>query len=232
MTDTSASAQAVHLADATAAVPAAPGKPSRGRILVVDDDRLVLATVVHGLAHAGFDILDADNGDDAILLARQHRPDLALLDIRMDGMSGYDVAHYLREALQIPFLFLSAFSDEATLARIHALGALALLVKPLDIAQLVPAVASALDTVRATGGRGAMVATAMAVPAPAPAPVGMPMSTMVAMAVGIVMHRFSLARAPALGRLQRLAMQEGRSLEQTSEAMVEALEQLALPGVL
>jgi response regulator NasT len=72
----------------------------------------------------------------------------------------------------------------------------------------------------------------MAVPAPAPAPVGMPMSTMVAMAVGIVMHRFSLARAPALGRLQRLAMQEGRSLEQTSEAMVEALEQLALPGVL
>ncbi|MBP8270777.1 MAG: response regulator [Sphaerotilus sp.] len=198
----------------------------------MDDDRLVLATVVHGLAHAGFDILDADNGDDAILLARQHRPDLALLDIRMDGMSGYDVAHYLREALQIPFLFLSAFSDEATLARIHALGALALLVKPLDIAQLVPAVASALDTVRATGGRGAMVATAMAVPAPAPAPVGMPMSTMVAMAVGIVMHRFSLARAPALGRLQRLAMQEGRSLEQTSEAMVEALEQLALPGVL
>jgi response regulator NasT len=232
VTDTSASAQAVHLADATAAVPAAPGKPSRGRILVVDDDRLVLATVVHGLAHAGFDILDADNGDDAILLARQHRPDLALLDIRMDGMSGYDVAHYLREALQIPFLFLSAFSDEATLARIHALGALALLVKPLDIAQLVPAVASALDTVRATGGRGAMVATAMAVPAPAPAPVGMPMSTMVAMAVGIVMHRFSLARTPALGRLQRLAVQEGRSLEQTSEAMVEALEQLALPGVL
>ncbi len=234
MTDTSASAQAAHLADATAAVPAALGKPSRGRILVVDDDRLVLATVVHGLTHAGFDILDADNGDDAILLARQHRPDLALLDIRMDGMSGYDVAHYLREALQIPFLFLSAFSDEATLARIHALGALALLVKPLDIAQLVPAVASALDTVRATGGRGAMVAVAMAVPvpAPAPAPVGMPMSTMVAMAVGIVMHRFSLARAPALGRLQRLAVQEGRSLEQTSEAMVEALEQLALPGVL
>jgi len=119
----------------------------RGRILVVDDDRLVLATVVHGLKHAGFDILDADNGDDAILLARQHRPDLALLDIRMDGMSGYDVAHYLREALQIPFMFLSAFSDEATLARIQALGALALLVKPLDIAQLVPAVASALDAV-------------------------------------------------------------------------------------
>lgn len=213
----------------------------RGRILVVDDDRLVLATVVHGLKHAGFDILDADNGDDAILLARQHRPDLALLDIRMDGMSGYDVAHYLREALQIPFMFLSAFSDEATLARIQALGALALLVKPLDIAQLVPAVASVLDEVRRrsgapkleaavaavvsqpeTGARGAVEATSDAPALP----------TVVAMAVGIVMHRFSLARGPALERLQRLSAQEGRALELSCTAMVEALEQLALPGSL
>jgi two-component system, response regulator PdtaR len=218
----------------------------RGRILVVDDDRLVLATVVHGLKHAGFDILDADNGDDAILLARQHRPDLALLDIRMDGMSGYDVAHYLREALQIPFMFLSAFSDEATLARIQALGALALLVKPLDIAQLVPAVASALDEVHRRSGASkvpavAAPAAAGAVPALAPAETGVPaaaegtipaaaLPTVVAMAVGIVMHRFSLARGPALERLQRLSAQEGRGLELTCTAMVDALEQLALPG--
>jgi response regulator RpfG family c-di-GMP phosphodiesterase len=43
---------------------------SKGKILVVDDDRLVLATVTHGLAKAGYEIIDADNGDDAILLAR------------------------------------------------------------------------------------------------------------------------------------------------------------------
>ncbi|MDZ7856338.1 response regulator [Sphaerotilus sp.] len=224
------------------------GTSSRGRILVVDDDRLVLATVVHGLTHAGFDIIDADNGDDAILLARQHRPDLALLDIRMDGMSGYDVAHYLREALQIPFLFLSAFSDEATLARIQALGALALLVKPLDIAQLVPAVASALDVVRGrAAGQEAGVSSAQAaeqasassapaaVPGPAaasPADTLAGLSTVEAIAVGIVMHRFSLARTTALERLQRLADQEGRSLAQTCSAMVGALEQLALPGML
>jgi DNA-binding response OmpR family regulator len=211
----------------------------RGRILVVDDDRLVLATVVHGLKHAGFDILDADNGDDAILLARQHRPDLALLDIRMDGMSGYDVANYLREALQIPFMFLSAFSDEATLARIQALGALALLVKPLDIAQLVPAVASALDSVRQRSGSPKLAAVAAveqperAAPVPVEVAPGAPaLPTVVAMAVGIVMHRFSLARGPALERLQRLSAQDGRALEPTCAAMVEALEQLALPGSL
>src|SRR6201997_3854451 len=78
---------------------------SKGKILVVDDDRLVLATVTHGLSKAGYEIIDADNGDDAILLARQHRPDLALLDIRMEGMSGFDVAAYLRESLQTPFMF-------------------------------------------------------------------------------------------------------------------------------
>ncbi|MBC7727552.1 MAG: response regulator, partial [Microbacteriaceae bacterium] len=86
----------------------------KGKILVVDDDRLVLATVAHGLAQAGYEVIDADNGDDAILLARQHRPDLALLDIRMEGKSGFDVAAYLREYLHVPFMFLSAFADDET----------------------------------------------------------------------------------------------------------------------
>ena len=119
------------------------GASGKGRILVVDDDRLVLATLTHALAQAGYDVLDADNGDDAILIARQHRPDLALLDIRMEGMTGFDVAGYLRDYLQIPFMFLSAFADEATVAKVKELGALAYLVKPLDIHQIVPAVEAA-----------------------------------------------------------------------------------------
>jgi len=103
---------------------------SKGKILVVDDDRLVLATVTHGLSQAGYDVIDADNGDDAILLAREHKPDLALLDIRMEGKSGFDVAAYLREYCQTPFMFLSAFSDDQTVEQVKALGAVAYLVKP------------------------------------------------------------------------------------------------------
>ena len=87
---------------------------AKGKILVVDDDRLVLATVTHGLAQAGYEVIDADNGDDAILLARRQRPELALLDIRMEGKSGFDVAEYLRDQCHIPFIFLSAFSDPDT----------------------------------------------------------------------------------------------------------------------
>ena len=115
----------------------------KGKILVVDDDRLVLATLTHGLAQAGYEVIDADNGDDAILLAREHKPELALLDIRMEGKSGFDVAAYLREYCQIPFMFLSAFSDEATVNQVKSLGALSYLVKPLDIQQIVPAVEAA-----------------------------------------------------------------------------------------
>ncbi len=88
----------------------------KGTILVVDDDRLVLATLAHGLAQAGYEVIDTDNGDDAILLARERRPELALLDIRMEGKSGFDVAEALRDKYRIPFMFLSAFSDDATVA--------------------------------------------------------------------------------------------------------------------
>jgi two-component system, response regulator PdtaR len=114
------------------------------RLLVVDDDRLVLATLVSGLKSAGFDVVEADNGDDAILLARANPPDLALLDIRMQGKSGLDVARYLKANTDIPFMFLSAFNDAATVKEAAGYGALGYLVKPLDIRQVIPAIRAAL----------------------------------------------------------------------------------------
>ncbi len=230
--------------DAGVAAAASPAEPSDSgiaatrRLLVVDDDRLVLATLVHGLAHAGFEVIDADNGDDAILLARQHRPELALLDIRMDGLSGFDVAAYLRDHLHIPFMFLSAFNDEATVAQIRALGALAYLVKPLDVAQIVPVVeqafAEAASRARVPLAPGAAPQSAPAAPQAA---VGASVTVdpvaalpVVALAVGVLMHRYSLPRQAALERLSRAAGLEGRTLEQTSAAVVAAVEQLAMPG--
>ena len=199
----------------------------KGKILVVDDDRLVLATVSHGLAQAGYDVIDADNGDDAILLAREHKPDLALLDIRMEGMSGFDVAAYLRDQLHVPFMFLSAFADDETVQKVKALGALAYLVKPLDIGQILPTVAAAFGNLPARG------AAAVSVPAPvAPAvpPARVPGDDLVPMAVGVLMHRYSLQRAQALSRLQKLAADEQRSLVDQAGRLVDAVELLARPG--
>jgi len=146
-------------------------------ILVVDDDRLVLATLTHGLSQAGYRVIDADNGDDAILLAREHQPALALLDIRMQGKSGFDVAAYLHEYHQIPFIFLSAFSDEATLARGRSLGAAASLTKPLDIGQILPVVEAVLSRTRQPDAAAGDVAHAEPQPA------------VVWMAIGALMHR-------------------------------------------
>ena len=192
--------------------------PSKGKILVVDDDRLVLATVAHGLAQAGYEVIDADNGDDAILLAREHRPQLALLDIRMEGKSGFDVAQTLRDAYRIPFIFLSAFSDEATIAQVQALGALAYLVKPLEVGQIVPAVQAAFArlSVAEPAGRVASadaVADVLADPVP--------------LAVGVLMHRHSLARTEALRRLQRMAQEQQQTLAGQAERLLAAVEELA-----
>ncbi len=200
---------------------------SKGKILVVDDDRLVLATVTHGLARAGYEVIDADNGDDAILLARQHKPDLALLDIRMEGKSGFDVAEYLRASLGTPFMFLSAFADDATVAQVKALGAVAYLVKPLDIAQIVPTVEAALSSVRA---RRAPPPGPRPGAAALPAAGADPLADPVPIAVGVLMHRYSLPRAEALARLNRLADSDGRSLHAQALALLDAVELLSRPA--
>jgi DNA-binding response OmpR family regulator len=200
----------------------------KGKILVVDDDRLVLATLTHGLAQAGYDVIDADNGDDAILLAREHKPDLALLDIRMEGKSGFDVAAYLREYCQMPFMFLSAFSDDATVKQVKALGAVAYLVKPLDIRQIVPAVEAAFANADARKG---LAEAAPSVPrGDKPAAGSAAMAPEVAMAVGVLMHRYSLARGPALERLHRMAVAEGFAIAEQAERLLSAVELLSMPA--
>lgn len=200
-------------------------RPGKGRILVVDDDRLVLATVTHGLAQAGYDVIDADNGDDAILLARKHRPDLALLDIRMEGKSGFDVAAYLREYLRTPFMFLSAFADEDTVRQVRELGAVAYLVKPLDIGQIIPTVEAALAQTRHLQRPPA--SPAVPTEAPAEAAPATPGTDLVAMAVGVLMHRYSLLRTDALARLTRQAQAEGRPLGEQAQRLIDAVELLA-----
>ena len=202
---------------------------SKGKILVVDDDRLVLATVVHGLAMAGYEVIDADNGDDAILLAREHRPTLALLDIRMEGNSGFDVAETLRDAYAIPFIFLSAFADEATRQQVQALGAMDYLIKPLDVGQIVPAVEAAFARLEGRHVPSAAAAPAHAVAATpvAAAPAHGSLADPVPLAVGVLMHRHSLPREQAWQRLQRMASEHKLPVATQAERLLDAVEELA-----
>jgi len=115
--------------------PDTPSSPSpRGRILVVDDDRLVLATLTHGLAQAGYEVIDADTGDDAILLAREHRPDLILLDIDMPAMDGFATLKALRAdpaTRDIPVVFVTGHNDPDTEAYCLNSGGVDFVSKPI-----------------------------------------------------------------------------------------------------
>jgi response regulator NasT len=137
---------------------------------------------------------------------------LALLDIRMEGKSGFDVAETLRDAYRIPFIFLSAFSDEATRNQVNALGAMDYLIKPLDVGQIVPSVDAAFERLRG---------------APQAPPAGNPLADPVALAVGVLMHRYSLPRGEALARLQRLALEQQLPLAAQAERLLGAVEELA-----
>jgi two-component system, response regulator PdtaR len=213
----------------------------KGKILVVDDDRLVVVMLTYGLSQAGYDVIAADNGDDAIQMARERRPALALLDIRMEGKSGFEVATVLREQHQIPFMFLSGHSDDETVRKVKALGALAHLSKPLDINKIVPAVDAAFSNLNAR--RAAALSararsdttvqpTVQAQGRTQPQPLGPPepMTAAIAMAVGVLMHRYSLARAPALDRLRRMAQTHSQSVADHAERILEAVETLSPPS--
>ena len=195
----------------------------KNTILLCDDDRLVLATVSSGLRAAGFDVVEADNGDDAILLARQHRPQLAVLDMRMNGKSGLDVAAYLRDYVGTPFIFLSAFSDEEIVRQAREFGALEYLVKPMDSRRIVNAVEAALRKVAGESPQGAAAdrhgdeSSATQVAA---------RSFEVAIAVGILMERFRITRLLAEDRLAKLAVQSGKSTEDVAVDMVMAFDAL------
>lgn len=182
-------------------------------VMVVDDDRLVLATLCAGLRQAGIEVIEADNGDEAILLARRHKPQLAILDMRMQGKSGMDVARYLAANTRTGFLFLSAFNDSATIEEANRLGALGYLVKPLDVKQIVPAVRAALAQ---TASRGAPASSAGVGRGARDEQV----------AIGILMERMRLDYDRALEALRNQARLEGASVESLSTSMVEAANRL------
>lgn len=114
------------------------------KILVVDDDLMVLATISLGLRKAGYDVTHVGSGLSAIQMVRRERPDLVVLDIRMPGLNGIETAKVLKAEFNVPFIFLTAFSDQDMVQEAVLAGGLGYLVKPIEIARIVPAVEVAL----------------------------------------------------------------------------------------
>ena len=82
------------------------------KILVVDDDLAVLATISLGLRRAGYHVFQVDSGLPAIQICRREKPDLAILDMNLPDITGLQVAQTIHSETSTPFIFLSAHSDE------------------------------------------------------------------------------------------------------------------------
>lgn len=115
-------------------------------ILLVDDDRLVLTTLANGLINAGYTVCTAESVDEAetFLGQTQTPPTLVILDVRMPGRSGLELAAWLQTSSDIPFMFLTAYSDQEIVHMATAYGAFGYLVKPIDTPQLLPAIEAAM----------------------------------------------------------------------------------------
>lgn len=116
----------------------------RESILLVDDDRLVLATLKQGLSKMGYTVTTCDNGQDALALYGSNPPDLVVLDVRMPGMSGLETARAMLESAYRPILMLSAHDDQAIVKEAVTMGVAGYLVKPIEANQMAPSIEAAL----------------------------------------------------------------------------------------
>ncbi|WP_322802327.1 response regulator transcription factor [Thermoflexus sp.] len=118
------------------------------RILIAEDERDIRELIVFTLEFGGFQVIAATNGEEAVELARQHRPDLIILDVRMPRMTGYEACRILKsqeETRAIPVVFLSAKGQEAEIRQGMEAGADAYILKPFAPDELIQQVQALLN---------------------------------------------------------------------------------------
>jgi two-component system, response regulator PdtaR len=191
--------------------------PEQRHILVVDDDRLVLAALCEGLRSAGYRVTGTASPHDALGIAERDIPDLALLDVRMPGMDGIELGRKLREQGGVPFLYLSAYGERNIVRQAVEEGALGYLVKPLDIQQIVPSIEAALTRGGEIGKlrqSEEQLTTALAG------------NREISMAIGLLMMRDRMNRDQAFETLRGNARAQRRPIAEVAKELLSSAENL------
>jgi AmiR/NasT family two-component response regulator len=164
------------------------------------------------LERAGFEVVaEARDGREAVALAAEHRPDLAVMDVKMPELDGIDAARQMLEQRQIPIVMLTAFSEAALVGRAVDAGVFGYLVKPFRESDLLPAIEAArarhaeLQALRDEAGslRDALEARKL-----------------IERAKGLLMEKDGLSEAEAFARLRGASQQTGRPLRDVAEAIL------------
>lgn len=128
----------------------APGRP-QAVVLVVDDQQANVRMVGALLTRSGYEVLPALGGAEGLELARNNKPDVVLLDMKMPGMDGFEVLKQLRETPEtrdLPIIFLTADNDRENLIRAFAAGAIDYITKPFVAEELLARVLTHVDLKR------------------------------------------------------------------------------------
>lgn len=190
----------------------------RARVLLADDDRLILATLGQGLRTAGYDVVEASSGKEALAVVERDAVDFAILDVRMPEMSGIEVAHWLRAHSKVPFMFLSAYGADEVVVQAVEEGALCYLVKPVEVSQLIPAIEAAkgraaeIHQLRETEQQ---LNTALS------------NSRRISVAVGLLMERHGVGEQQAFEQLRAYARRYRRKVADVADEVVQAAETLS-----
>lgn len=194
--------------------------PAMRRLLLVEDDRLIISTLTSGLARVGYQVSSAESVDEAeAWLENNERPDLVILDVRMPGRNGLELTKRLKELHHIPFILLTAHSEQDIIKQATKSGAMGYMVKPVDITQLIPAIETALSRAHEfqdLRGEKQQLQTALDA------------DRSISVAVGIIMDQRGIGRIDAMELLRKTARSQHLKLVDLALRIVSSREILNL----
>ena len=186
-------------------------KPSAPvRILVAEDEALIRMDLVEMLQEAGYEVVaQATNGEEAIALATEHQPDLAILDVKMPVLDGISAAEKIISIA--PVLMLTAFSQKELVDRARDAGVMAYVVKPFTIGDLVPAIEIAISRHTQMKSLAEEVADLHE---------RLETRKIIDRAKGILMKALNLSEPEAFSWIQRAAMDRRLTMKEVANAVI------------
>ena len=180
------------------------------RILVAEDETLIRMDLVEMLQDAGYEVVaQASNGQEAIDFANEHKPDLAILDVKMPVLDGISAAEKIISVS--PVLMLTAFSQKDLIDRANDAGAMAYVVKPFTINDLLPAIEISISRHRQMKSLEGEVADLYD---------RLETRKVIDRAKGILMKALNLSEPEAFSWIQRAAMDRRITMKEVAEAVI------------
>src|SRR5580765_1865910 len=199
--------------DGTTQVQHPAGTPTR--VLVAEDEALIRLDLAEMLTDAGYEVVgQASDGQQAVDLATELRPDLVVMDVKMPVLDGLGAAEQIGDQRICPVIMLTAFSQTELVQRANDAGVMTYLVKPFTSSQLLPAIEIALSRWSQLTALEAEVAD-----------LGERLETRKAVerAKGVLMKKLKISEAEAFRWIQKTAMDRRMGMREVADAVVEQM---------